>query len=206
MNLFTFLLTENDIVLVQKVILLAFEQLRESGESSSRLDSLHSWKQLTVHRPPPRMGASEISVRFTEMQSQPSHRERASAEDRMLAAVKRLSLAHCETAAYVRCLIISVSVSALEMHMQRQIQELPHSELMASVQFSDKITGRQISRFRETVRQVVRCILLCSIEFGTLNEWHLHQRSAGHGMGKPTAKLIEEASDVYSFLWTMLNK
>jgi prolyl oligopeptidase len=29
---------------------------------------------------------------------------------------------------------------------------------------------------------------------------------AGHGLGKPTAKLIEEATDVYSFLWTMLNK
>ncbi len=29
---------------------------------------------------------------------------------------------------------------------------------------------------------------------------------AGHGLGKPTAKLIEEATDVYSFLWTMLNR
>ncbi|WP_420632212.1 prolyl oligopeptidase family serine peptidase [Candidatus Leptofilum sp.] len=29
---------------------------------------------------------------------------------------------------------------------------------------------------------------------------------AGHGLGKPTTKLIEEASDVYSFLWTMLNR
>ncbi|MFZ1399841.1 MAG: prolyl oligopeptidase family serine peptidase [Candidatus Promineifilaceae bacterium] len=29
---------------------------------------------------------------------------------------------------------------------------------------------------------------------------------AGHGLGKPTAKLIEESTDVYSFLWTMLNK
>lgn len=29
---------------------------------------------------------------------------------------------------------------------------------------------------------------------------------AGHGLGKPTAKLIEEATDIYSFLWTMLNK
>ncbi|WP_420643964.1 prolyl oligopeptidase family serine peptidase [Candidatus Leptofilum sp.] len=29
---------------------------------------------------------------------------------------------------------------------------------------------------------------------------------AGHGLGKPTTKLIEEAADVYSFLWTMLNK
>lgn len=28
---------------------------------------------------------------------------------------------------------------------------------------------------------------------------------AGHGFGKPTAKLIEEATDVYTFLWTMLN-
>lgn len=27
---------------------------------------------------------------------------------------------------------------------------------------------------------------------------------AGHGLGKPTAKLIEEAADIYSFLWTML--
>lgn len=29
---------------------------------------------------------------------------------------------------------------------------------------------------------------------------------AGHGLGKPTAKLIEEASDVYSFLWAMLQQ
>ena len=29
---------------------------------------------------------------------------------------------------------------------------------------------------------------------------------AGHGLGKPTAKLIKEATDVYSFLWTMLNR
>jgi prolyl oligopeptidase len=29
---------------------------------------------------------------------------------------------------------------------------------------------------------------------------------AGHGLGKPTAKLIEEASDIYSFLWTMLTQ
>lgn len=29
---------------------------------------------------------------------------------------------------------------------------------------------------------------------------------AGHGLGKPTAKLIEEAADVYSFLWMMLNR
>lgn len=29
---------------------------------------------------------------------------------------------------------------------------------------------------------------------------------AGHGLGKPTAKLIEEASDIYSFLWAMLTK
>ncbi|MEZ4590562.1 MAG: prolyl oligopeptidase family serine peptidase [Chloroflexota bacterium] len=29
---------------------------------------------------------------------------------------------------------------------------------------------------------------------------------AGHGLGKPTTKLIEESTDVYSFLWTMLNK
>jgi prolyl oligopeptidase len=29
---------------------------------------------------------------------------------------------------------------------------------------------------------------------------------AGHGLGKPTAKLIEEASDVYSFLWATLTK
>ncbi|MBE2222125.1 MAG: S9 family peptidase [Anaerolineae bacterium] len=28
---------------------------------------------------------------------------------------------------------------------------------------------------------------------------------AGHGMGKPTSKLIEEESDIYAFLWTMLN-
>lgn len=28
---------------------------------------------------------------------------------------------------------------------------------------------------------------------------------AGHGMGKPTRKLIEEASDVYAFLWSILN-
>lgn len=27
---------------------------------------------------------------------------------------------------------------------------------------------------------------------------------AGHGLGKPTTKLIDEAADVYSFLWTML--
>jgi prolyl oligopeptidase len=27
---------------------------------------------------------------------------------------------------------------------------------------------------------------------------------AGHGLGKPTSKLIEEASDVYAFLWAML--
>lgn len=30
------------------------------------------------------------------------------------------------------------------------------------------------------------------------------EMKAGHGFGKPTAKLIEEATDVYSFLWTML--
>lgn len=30
------------------------------------------------------------------------------------------------------------------------------------------------------------------------------EMKAGHGLGKPTAKLIEEAADVYSFLWTML--
>ena len=29
---------------------------------------------------------------------------------------------------------------------------------------------------------------------------------AGHGLGKPTAKLIEEATDVYSFLWTMMDQ
>ena len=28
---------------------------------------------------------------------------------------------------------------------------------------------------------------------------------AGHGMGKPIGKLIEEESDIYAFLWTMLN-
>lgn len=31
------------------------------------------------------------------------------------------------------------------------------------------------------------------------------EMKAGHGLGKPTAKLIEEAADVYSFLWTMLS-
>ncbi len=31
------------------------------------------------------------------------------------------------------------------------------------------------------------------------------EMKAGHGFGKPTAKLIEEATDVYSFLWTMLS-
>lgn len=30
------------------------------------------------------------------------------------------------------------------------------------------------------------------------------EMKAGHGLGKPTAKLIEEAADVVSFLWTML--
>lgn len=30
------------------------------------------------------------------------------------------------------------------------------------------------------------------------------EMKAGHGLGKPTAKLIEEAADVYAFLWTML--
>ncbi len=29
--------------------------------------------------------------------------------------------------------------------------------------------------------------------------------NAGHGLGKPTSKLIEEESDIYAFLWTMLN-
>ena len=32
------------------------------------------------------------------------------------------------------------------------------------------------------------------------------ETKAGHGLGKPTDKLIKEASDVYSFLWTMLNR
>ncbi|HIP73767.1 MAG TPA: S9 family peptidase [Anaerolineae bacterium] len=32
------------------------------------------------------------------------------------------------------------------------------------------------------------------------------ETKAGHGMGKPTGKLIAEASDVYSFLWTILNQ
>lgn len=31
------------------------------------------------------------------------------------------------------------------------------------------------------------------------------ETKAGHGLGKPTGKLIEEAADVYSFLWTMLH-
>lgn len=31
------------------------------------------------------------------------------------------------------------------------------------------------------------------------------EMKAGHGLGKPTGKLIEEAADVYSFLWTMLH-
>ncbi|MCA9928752.1 MAG: S9 family peptidase, partial [Anaerolineales bacterium] len=30
------------------------------------------------------------------------------------------------------------------------------------------------------------------------------ETKAGHGMGKPTHKLIEEAADVYSFLWATL--
>lgn len=29
---------------------------------------------------------------------------------------------------------------------------------------------------------------------------------AGHGLGKPTGKLIEEDSDIYAFLWTMLHR
>jgi prolyl oligopeptidase len=29
---------------------------------------------------------------------------------------------------------------------------------------------------------------------------------AGHGLGKPITKLIEEAGDVYSFLWAMLQR
>ncbi|KAA3661308.1 MAG: S9 family peptidase, partial [Chloroflexi bacterium] len=33
------------------------------------------------------------------------------------------------------------------------------------------------------------------------------ETKAGHGMGKPTHKLIEEAADVYSFLWaTLINQ
>ncbi|HFE66825.1 MAG TPA: S9 family peptidase, partial [Chloroflexi bacterium] len=32
------------------------------------------------------------------------------------------------------------------------------------------------------------------------------ETKAGHGLGKPTGKLIAEASDVYSFLWTMLKR
>lgn len=31
------------------------------------------------------------------------------------------------------------------------------------------------------------------------------ETKAGHGLGKPTSKLIEESADVYSFLWTMLH-
>lgn len=31
------------------------------------------------------------------------------------------------------------------------------------------------------------------------------EMKAGHGLGKPTGKLIEEAADVYSFLWAMLH-
>lgn len=31
------------------------------------------------------------------------------------------------------------------------------------------------------------------------------ETKAGHGLGKPTGKLIAEAADVYSFLWTMLH-
>ena len=30
------------------------------------------------------------------------------------------------------------------------------------------------------------------------------EMKAGHGLGKPTSKLIEQAADVYSFLWTIL--
>jgi prolyl oligopeptidase len=30
------------------------------------------------------------------------------------------------------------------------------------------------------------------------------ETKAGHGIGKPTPKLIEEAADVYSFLWSTL--
>jgi prolyl oligopeptidase len=32
------------------------------------------------------------------------------------------------------------------------------------------------------------------------------ETKAGHGLGKPTSKLIEENSDVYAFLWTILMK
>jgi prolyl oligopeptidase len=32
------------------------------------------------------------------------------------------------------------------------------------------------------------------------------ETKAGHGLGKPTGKLIEENSDVYAFLWTILMK
>jgi prolyl oligopeptidase len=30
------------------------------------------------------------------------------------------------------------------------------------------------------------------------------ETKAGHGLGKPTSKLIEENSDIYAFLWTIL--
>lgn len=30
--------------------------------------------------------------------------------------------------------------------------------------------------------------------------------AAGHGLGKPTSKLIEEASDIYGFLWSMVTR